>query len=200
MMRDNYKKLNSSCMRLSQAPCSDFCLWYCATKSVAFFWIFSIFSPHRECIAISSCSCMITLRASFDSFGAVTFFSQESKQKRQKNGNCATSVYSHMHHLSPAEPHTICCYRCCSADMDSQLKRSSMSPQKPRHPSSTENMIKLGVEAYLSPSTWPREHKHAFLQRFYQLLGIKIVVFLFGYRCTLFLCSGSVATGWISEG
>ena len=63
-----------------------FVLWYCATKSVAFFWIFfPILFPRRGSITIGSCSCIKTASASIDSLGVKTFLlKSQNKKKAEK--------------------------------------------------------------------------------------------------------------------
>ena len=96
-----------------------FVLWYCATKSVAFFWIFfPILFPRRGSITIGSCSCMKTAWASFDSLGVKTFLLKSQNKKGRKTEN-ALQVRIHTRHLSHAYSHTVSRCRCSTADMDS---------------------------------------------------------------------------------
>ena len=94
-----------------------FVLWYCATRSVAFFWIFfSIFFQRKGSIAISSCSCMKTACGSLNSFGAMTFLLNNRNKNGRKTEN-TLQVWIQTRHLLHVELHTVC--HCHTADRDS---------------------------------------------------------------------------------
>ena len=88
-----------------------FVSWYCATKSVAFFWTFSsIFSPHRGIIAISSCS--YNYKCMKQPEPVLIHLAPWKNGRKTEN---APQVWIHRRHLLHAKTYTVCNCLCRTA-------------------------------------------------------------------------------------
>ena len=115
VMRNNYEKLVSSCVRLWKAPCSDLCcMVLCNQKHCSF--LSSSLSPPGGTYQSAVARVWKWPEPVFIHLTPWLFFSRNKTKMAEKNEN-APQVWIHTCHLSHAELHIICC--CLTADMDS---------------------------------------------------------------------------------